>query len=99
MTSTVSLHASDANQKKSLKYHASANSTPSQCAAVESVRLKKTISVRNYHTREVLRCPFHRLAYQIEYDEKVKTSNQLVHCELHGGHSHLLEASNVLLRF
>ena len=55
---------------------------------------------KNYHTREVLRCPFHRLAYQIECDERAKTSNQLVHCELHRGHSNWLEAShNVLLRF
>ena len=48
----------------------------------------------------MLRCPFHRLAYQIECDERIKMADQLVHPELHCGHSNWLEAShNVLLRF
>ena len=40
---------------------------------------------KNYHTREVLRCPFHRLAYQIECDERIKMADQLVHPKLHRG--------------
>ena len=54
----------------------------------------------NYHTREVLTCPFHLLAYRIECHERIKMANQLVHSVLHRGHSNWLEAShNVFIRF
>ena len=97
VTNTVSLHASNANQKKWLKYHERA---PSQCAAVESVRLKKTISVKGRITMHEKCFPFHILVYQFECNIRAKMADQLVHSELHHGHSNWLEAShNVLLRF
>ena len=53
-----------------------------------------------YHTREVLTCPFHKLAYQIECHHRVKMADQLVHSKLLRGHSNWLEGShNVFIRF
>ena len=51
---------------------------------------------KDYHSRYVLTCPFHSLAYEIECHERAKISEQLVH----PGHSNWLEAShNVFIHF
>ena len=55
---------------------------------------------RDYHSRHVLTCPFHSLAYEIECHERAEMSEQLVHPILKRGHSNWLEAShNVFIRF
>ena len=42
---------------------------------------------KDYHTRHVLTCPFHSLAYEIEYHERAGMAEQLVHPILKRGHS------------
>ena len=55
---------------------------------------------KDYHSRHVLTCPFHSLAYEIECHERAGMSEQLVHPILKRGHSNWLEAShNVFIRF
>ena len=55
---------------------------------------------KDYHTRHVLTCPFHSLAYEIECHERAGMAKQLVHPILKRGHSNWLEAShNVFIRF
>ena len=53
-----------------------------------------------YHTREVLQCPFHLLVYKIDCLRRIKMADQLVHKTLLRGHSNWLESShNVFIRF
>ena len=53
-----------------------------------------------YHTREVLNCPFHLLAYKIECHIRAHMADKLVHKTLKRGHSNWLESShNVFIRF
>ncbi|XP_064386971.1 uncharacterized protein LOC135335416 isoform X2 [Halichondria panicea] len=53
-----------------------------------------------YRTKEVLRCPFHLLAYKIECLTRTKMADKLVHPILKRGHSNWLESSHsVLIRF
>ena len=58
---------------------------------------------KQYHTQEVLTCPFHKLAHQIECHQRVKmvkTADQLVHSNLLRGHSNWLKGSlNVFIPF
>ena len=55
---------------------------------------------KDYHTREVLNCPFHLLAYRIECHTRGEMANQLVHPVLKRGHTNWLESSHsVLIRF
>lgn len=55
---------------------------------------------RDYHTREVLSCPFHLLVYQIECHVRAEMAEKLVDPILKRGHSNWLESShNVLIRF
>ena len=55
---------------------------------------------KDYHTREVLSCPFHLLVYEIECHTRAEMANQLVHETLKRGHSNWLEGShNVFIRF
>ena len=48
------------------------------------------------HTRQILKCPLHSLAYEIECHQRVSMSEQLVHPILKQGHSNWLEASHNL---
>lgn len=53
-----------------------------------------------YHTREVLSCPFHLLAYKRDCLRRKEMADQLVHPILKRGHSNWLESShNALIRF
>ena len=53
-----------------------------------------------YTTTNVLTCPFHSLAYEIELGERAKQADELIHTKLGKGHTNLVEAShNVLIRF
>ena len=53
-----------------------------------------------YHTKLVLSCPLHSLAYEIECDYRASMAADLVHPVLKPGHSNWLEAShNVFIRF
>ena len=55
---------------------------------------------KDYHTRQILKCPMHSLAYEIECHQRASKSEQLVHPILKRGHSNWLEAShNVFIRF
>ncbi len=55
---------------------------------------------KKYKTREVLKCPFHLLAYKIECYTRSKMADKLVDRVLKRGHSNWLEAShNVFIRF
>ena len=55
---------------------------------------------REYHTREVVSCPFHLLVYRIECHIRAKMADQLVDPTLKRGHSNWLESShNVFIRF
>ena len=55
---------------------------------------------QEYHTREVLQCPFHLLVYKIDCLRRIKMADQLVHKTLLRGHSNWLESShNVFIRF
>jgi len=55
---------------------------------------------REYHTKYVLSCPLHSLAYEIECEYRASMADDLVHPTLKWGHSNLMEAShNVLIRF
>ena len=54
----------------------------------------------DYHTKNPLTCPFHKLAYQIECSNRASQASQIIHKELGRGHSNYPEAShNVLTRF
>ena len=54
----------------------------------------------DYHTKSPLSCPFHKLAYQIECNNRASQASQIIHMELGRGHSNYPEAShNVLMRF
>ena len=53
-----------------------------------------------YHTRLCLTCPLHKLAYEIELDNRGSKAKQYIHSVLRKGNSNLLEAShNVFIRF
>ena len=55
---------------------------------------------KDYHTKYLLTCPFHSLAYEIECHERAEMAERLVHSTLKRGHSNWLEAShNVFIRF
>ena len=55
---------------------------------------------KDYHTREVLSCPFHLLVYKIECHIRAKMADQLVDSTLKRGHSNWLESShNIFIRF
>ena len=55
---------------------------------------------RDYHTREILSCPFHLLVYEIECHLRANMANKLVDPALKRGHSNWLESShNVFIRF
>ena len=55
---------------------------------------------KDYHTKLILKCPMHSLAYKIECHRRASMSEQLVHPILKRGHSNWLEAShNVFIRF
>ena len=55
---------------------------------------------KDYHTRQMLKCPMHSLAYEIECHQRASKSEQLIHPILKRGHSNWLEAShNVFIRF
>ena len=54
---------------------------------------------KDYHTRYLLSCPFHALAYKIECHERADMAEMLVHPTLKRGHSNWLEASHVFIRF
>ena len=59
-----------------------------------------TCEGEDYHTKNPLSCPFHKLAYQIECDNRASQASQIIHTELGHGHSNYPEAShNVLTRF
>ena len=54
----------------------------------------------DYHTKNPLTCPFHKLAYQIECYNRARQAPQIIHTELGRGHSNYPKAShNVLTRF
>ena len=48
---------------------------------------------KDYHTRHMLKCPMHSLAYEIECHQSASMSEQIVHPILKRGHSNWLEAS------
>ncbi len=53
-----------------------------------------------YKTRNVLSCPFHSLAYQIECDRRADQAEDVIHPVLGRGHTNQSEAShNCLIRF
>ena len=53
-----------------------------------------------YHTKEILNCPFHQVAYKLDCHRRIEMANQLVHPTMKRGHSNWLEAShNVLIRY
>lgn len=55
---------------------------------------------KDYHTKFLLSCPLHSLAYEIECNERASMASELVHPVLKRGHSNWLEAShNVFIRF
>ena len=55
---------------------------------------------KDYHTRQILKCPMHSLAYGIECHQRASKSEQVIHPILKRGHSNWLEAShNVFIRF
>ena len=55
---------------------------------------------RDYHTREILSCPFHLLVYEIECHVRANMADKLVDPTLKRGHSNWLESShNVFIRF
>ena len=55
---------------------------------------------KNYHTKHILSCPLHSLAYEIECDRRASMADILVHPILKRGHSNWLEASHsVFIRF
>ena len=55
---------------------------------------------KDYHTKHILSCPLHSLAYEIECDRRADMADVLVHPVLKRGHSNWLEAShNVFIRF
>ena len=55
---------------------------------------------REYHTREILSCPFHLLVYQIECHLRAQMAEELVDPILKRGHSNWLESSHsVFIRF
>ena len=55
---------------------------------------------KDYHTRHILKCPLHSLAYEIECHRRASMSEQLVHPIMKRGHSNWLEASHsVFIRF
>lgn len=55
---------------------------------------------KDYHTKYILSCPLHSLAYEIECDRRASMADVLVHPVLMRGHSNWLEAShNVLIQF
>ena len=55
---------------------------------------------KDYHTKHILSCPLHSLAYEIECDRRADMADVLVHPTLKRGHSNWLEAShNVFIRF
>ena len=55
---------------------------------------------KDYHTREVLSCPFHLLVYKIECHIRAKMADQLVDSTLKRGHSNWLKSSyNIFIRF
>lgn len=55
---------------------------------------------KDYHTKLILSCPLHSLAYEIECDRRASMADFLVHPILKRSHSNWLEAlHNVLIRF
>lgn len=57
-------------------------------------------SGKEYHTRHVLTCPFHKLAYRVEIERRASMADSIVHPQLKRGHSNWMEAShNVLIRY
>ena len=55
---------------------------------------------KDYHTRCLLSCPIHSLAYEVECHERAQMFEQLIHPTLKRGHSNWLEASHsVFIRF
>ena len=46
---------------------------------------------KDYHTKHVLSCPLHSLAYEIECYSRASMANVLVHTVLKRGHSNWLE--------
>ena len=54
----------------------------------------------DYHIENPLTCPFHKLAYQIEFYNRACQASQIIHTKLGHGHSNYPEAShNVSTRF
>ena len=51
----------------------------------------------DYHTKSPLSCPFYKLAYQIECDNRASQASQIIHTELGRGHSNYPEASHNVL--
>ena len=49
---------------------------------------------KDYHTKYLLTCPFHSLAYEIECHERAEMAKMLVHSTLKRGHSNWSEASH-----
>ena len=59
-----------------------------------------TCEGEDYHTKNPLTCPFHKLAYQIECYNRASQASQIIHTKLGRGHSNYPEAlHNVLIRF
>ena len=94
------------------KYHArdkheygmavSATSISKKSALVNRTLEENRHGVREkkYHTKLVLSCPLHSLAYEIECDYRASMAADLVHPVLKRGHPNWLEAShNVFIRF
>ena len=68
-----------------------------ECEDGEDLKCEGT----DHHTRYVLTCPFHSLAYEIDCHENRRAgmSEQLLHPILKRGHSNWLEASYVFIHF
>ena len=53
-----------------------------------------------YRTKNVLSCPYHSLAYQIECEKRAKLASEVIHPVLGRGHTNQIEAShNVFIHF
>ena len=66
---------------------------------MENVK-RKMSEGKEYHTREVLSCPFHLLVYKIECFVRARMADKLVHKILKRGHSNWLESShNIFIRY
>ena len=55
---------------------------------------------RAYRTQNVLSCPYHSLAYQVECEKRAKQASEVIHPVLGRGHTNKNEAlHNVLIHF